>query len=107
MAITLLTDKVFVNDIGTVFRTTVKEDGVAADISAATTKTIIFQPPSGISVTQTAVLYTDGTDGIMQYVSVADDLNVGGTWKLQGYVALPTWQGHGDQVEFKVYDVLT
>lgn len=107
MAITLLTDKVFVQDIGTIFRTTVKEDGTAVDISTATTKQIIFQPPSGVAVAQTAVFFTDGSDGIMQYVTVADDLNIGGIWRLQGFVVLPTWQGHGDQVEFKVYDNLT
>lgn len=107
MAITFLTDKVFVDDIGTAFRTTVKEDGIAIDISTATIMQIIFQPPSGVSITQTAVFFTDGTDGVMQYVTVADDLNIGGDWKLQGYIVLPTWQGHGDQVEFKVYDNLT
>lgn len=107
MPITLLTDKVFVGDIGTIFRTTVKEDGTAVDISTATTKQIIFQPSSGVSVAQTAVFFTDGTDGIMQYVSIADDLSIGGIWKIQGYIVTPTWQGHGDIVEFKVYDILT
>ncbi len=107
MAITLLTDKVFVGDIGTAFRTTIKEDGEAVDISAATSMEIVFQPPSGISTRKTAVFFTDGSDGVMQYVTVADDLNIGGIWRLQGFVVLPTWQGHGDQVEFKVFDVLT
>ena len=108
MAITFLTDKVFVGDIGTAFRTTIKEDGSAIDISLASTMEIIFQPPSGVSVTQTATFFTDGTDGIMQYVTdSAGDLPIGGDWKLQGYIVLPAWQGHGDQVEFKVYDILT
>lgn len=107
MTVTFLTDKVFVGDIGTVFRTTVKEDDVAVDISTATIKQIIFQPPSGVAVTQTAVFFTDGSDGIMQYVSVANDLNIGGIWRLQGYIVSPAWQGHGEQVEFKVYDNLT
>lgn len=107
MAITFLADKVFVGDIGTAFRTTIKEDGTAIDISLATTKEIVFQPPSGVAITQTAVFFTDGTDGIMQYVTEAGDIDIAGNWKLQGYVVLPPWQGHGDQVEFKVYDILT
>lgn len=107
MAITFLTAKVFVNDIGTVFRTTFKEDGEAVNISTATIKQIAFEPPSGIAVDKTAVFFTDGSDGIIQYVTVADDLHTGGIWKLQGYIVSPAWQGHGDQVELKVYDNLT
>ena len=32
-AITILTDQVFVNDIGTVFRATIKEDEVVVEVS--------------------------------------------------------------------------
>lgn len=107
MAVTTLTDKVFVGDIGTSFRGTFKEDGTAVDVSSATSKTIIFEKPDGTKVTQTATFFTDGTDGIIQYSSVSGDLDIGGDWRLQGFIAMPSWTGHSDIVNFKVYDNLT
>lgn len=108
MAITVLTDKVFVNDIGTVFRATIKEDDVAVDVSSASvTKQFIFQPPDGVSFTRNAVFTTDGTDGMIEYVSVDGDLGIGGNWRIQAYLVLSAWTGHTDVVQFKVYDKLT
>lgn len=107
MAITTLTDKVFVGDVGTIFRATFKEDGSAIDISSATTKTISFEKPNGVMVTQTGVFFTDGTDGILQYTTVADDIDEGGMWRIQGFVDLGVWSGRSDIVNFKVYDNLT
>lgn len=107
MAVTTLTDKVFVNDIGTSFRGTFKEDGTVVDISSATTKNIIFEKPDGTKVTQTGSFFTDGTDGILEYLSVDGDLNIGGDWRLQGFANLGSWIGHSDIVNFKVYDNLT
>lgn len=107
-AITILTDQVFVNDIGTVFRATIKEDDVAVPIDSATiTKQFLFQPPSGISFIRPAVFTTDGTDGKMEYVTVDGDLSIGGDWKIQAYLVLSAWTGHSEIVQFKVYDKLT
>lgn len=108
MAITALTDKVFVNDIGTVFRATIKEDDTAVDVSSATvTKQFIFQPPDGVSFTRDVVFTTDGTDGQIEYATVDGDLSIGGEWKIQAYLVLSAWTGHSDIVEFKIYDKLT
>lgn len=107
MAITLLDDKVYINDIGTSFRATIKEDDVAVPINDATTKEFVFQPPDGISITKTASFYTDGSDGIIQYLTVDGDMNVSGLWKLQARIVTPTWNGRSDMVEFKVFDNLT
>lgn len=105
--VVLVEDKVFVGDIGTAFRGTFKEDGVAIDISSATTKEIIFEPPNGIKATQTATFFTDGTDGVLQYVSIANDIDRGGDWRLQGYIVMAGFTGYSDIVNFKVYDTLT
>lgn len=108
MAITVLTDKVFVGDIGTVFRATIKEDGTAVDVSSATvTKQFVFQPPDGVSFTRNATFTTDGTDGQIEYATIDGDMSVGGEWKLQAFIVLTAWTGHSDIIEFKVFDSLT
>ncbi len=107
MAVVTLTDKIFVSDIGTGFRGTFKEDGVVVDISTATTKTITFEKPDGITITRAGSFVTDGTDGVLEYVSVDGDLDIGGNWRLQAYADIGGWAGHSDIVNFKVYDNLT
>lgn len=107
MAVVTLTSKIFVGDVGTAFRGTFKENGVVVNISAATTKNMIFEKPDGTIVTKSAVFLTDGSDGILQYVSISGDLNIGGNWRLQGYVDLGSWAGHSDLVNFKIFDHLT
>lgn len=102
-----ITDKIFVGDVGTIFRGTFKEDGTAIDISTATTRQIIFEKPDGLKVTKTATFFSDGTDGILQYVSVANDINIGGDWRLQGYIVMTGFTGYSDIVDFKIYDTLT
>lgn len=75
------------NDIGTVFTLTITDDdGDAVDITGATTKSVIFLKPDGVSVTKTASFGSDGSDGIITYTTVANDLNVAGLWHVQAYV---------------------
>ncbi len=105
--VTLLTDKVFVGDIGTSFRATIKEDDTAVDISTATTKQLIFEKPDGTIITRTASFVTDGTDGVIEYLSIAGDLDIGGDWRIQAYIIMSGWTGRTDIVEFKIYDNLT
>ena len=77
------------NDIGTVFRLTLKDNGSAVDISSASaTKDIIFKKPSGLIVTQGASFTSDGTDGKIQYASVAGDLDEVGHWEMQASVVI-------------------
>jgi len=94
------------NDIGTAFRVTVQDGDTVVDVSGATIKQIIFQKPSGTTVTQTATFVTDGTDGQIQYVTVSGDLDEAGKWIMQGYVVLAAWQGHSDMYQFEVYENL-
>lgn len=107
MAVTLLDDKVFVGDVGTAFRATVKEDGAAINISAATTKNLLFEKPDGTIITRAGAFVTDGTDGLFQYLSVTNDLDIGGAWRIQGDLDMGSWVGKTDKVNFKVYDNLT
>lgn len=107
MAVVTLTDKIFVGDVGTGFRGTFKEDGSIVDISAASTKTITFEKPDGTTMVKAGSFVTDGTDGVLEYVSVDGDLDIGGDWRLQGYADIGSWAGHSDIVKFKVFDNLT
>lgn len=76
-----------VGDIGTTIKATiVDQDGTALDVSAATTLQLLFLKPNGVLETKTATLTGDGTDGVIQYVTIADDLDVPGVWKSQGYI---------------------
>jgi len=76
-----------VGDIGTTIKATiVDQDGNALDVSGASTLQLIFLKPNGVQESQTATMTNDGTDGIIEYVTIADDLDVPGVWKSQGYV---------------------
>lgn len=90
-------------NIGVAFRGTVKDqDENVMDISAATTKEIIFAKPGGTVVTKTASFYTDGTDGIIQYISQSGDLDVVGNWKQQAYVIQSGSAFYSDIISFQV-----
>jgi len=79
---------IYVGDVGTVFKIKVVDcsDNSAIDISASTLRQIIFKKPTGTFVTKTAVLSSGGVDGYMQYTVIAGDLDMSGSWEIQGYV---------------------
>lgn len=96
--------EIHVGDIGTIFRITIYDGGTTAlDVSTATSQEIIFLKPDGTTVTQTSSFYTDGTDGIIQYTTIANDLDAAGTWKLQAKVTLPGGTWSSCTQKFKVY----
>jgi hypothetical protein len=79
-----------VGDVGTIFEGTFYDGGVIVDISAATTKEILFRKPDGTVVTKTGTFSTDGTDGKLRYTTIAGDLDQAGDWRVQGYIVTPT-----------------
>lgn len=101
-----MADVLHVGDIGSIIRVTVTEAGVALDISSATTKQIKLMRPDGTSVTKTAVFTTDGTDGQLQYATMANDLNLSGLWWAQPYLVMPAWSGHAQPVQFEVDPII-
>ena len=98
------------NDIGTVILVTVKDcvsgTSTVLVLSSATSLEIIFKSPSGTSTTQTASLYTDGTDGKIFYTSVDGDFNVVGTWRIQTKIGIGGGTFRSDVGSFKVYENL-
>lgn len=99
-----MSENIHIGDVGTIFKIKiVDDDSVAIDISDATTKQIIFlKPGRRASVTQTATFTTDGTDGYIEYQTVADDLDKAGLWKIQGKVIGPTYTNSSETWPFLV-----
>lgn len=95
------------SDAGTTLRVTIEDDGTAVNIATATSKTIKLKKPGGTVLSKTAILSTDGTDGKMQYTTVAGDLDETGEWQIQGYAVIGSWTGHSDIGTFRVYDNLS
>lgn len=83
--------EIHVGAVGVILRATiVDQDGTAQSVAAATTKQIKLEKPDGTKAAKTAAFYTDGTDGIIQYTTIAGDLDGAGDWKAQTYVETPT-----------------
>lgn len=91
------------NDVGTAMEVTiVDQDSAVVNISSATVREIVFKKPDGTSVTKTGVVVTDGTDGKMQHITVAGDLDVAGTWRIQGFVTIGSGSWSSDVDSFVV-----
>lgn len=91
-------------NIGTAFRIEIKDqDDVVVDVSAATTIQIIFKKPGGDILTKTASFVTNGTDGMIQYVSQSGDLDTVGLWRHQGFVVQSGTEFWTDLAQFKVH----
>ena len=83
-------NEIHLNDVGTQFKLTISDAGTAVDVSpSGTTYTINFRKPDGTCLTKTATPFTDGTDGIISYITSSGDLDITGTWKLQALVDFP------------------
>jgi hypothetical protein len=99
--------EIHVNDIGTIFRVTLRDESGLVDLSTASTKQIIFRKPSGTILTKTASLTTDGTDGKLQYASVSGDLDAEGEWQLQARIAIGSGDWKSDIHRFTVHPNLS
>ena len=77
--------------------------GVAVDVSGATTLEFTFTPPTKPKKVKTAVLVNDGKDGKIKYVTVANDLNEIGIWKIQAHVVFSNGEWRSDILSFNVF----
>lgn len=94
-------------DAGTIFRLTITDtSGTAIDVSTADTKYIYFREPDGTKIQKTAEFYTDGKDGIIQYTTVAGDIDAVGTWMVQGYIETSLGKFWTEKDSFKVSSTL-
>jgi hypothetical protein len=84
---TCCNDTIHVNDVGTQFIVTIEDCNGPIDISAYTPLQLTFAKPDGTTSSKTATFYTDGTDGKIQYITLAGDIDMAGEWKIQGLVS--------------------
>lgn len=78
----------------------------ALNLTTASVKEITVQRPDKTTFTRTADFVTDGSDGLISIDTIAGDLTIEGTYYIQAYLELPSWQGHSDVGEFEVHDNL-
>ena len=98
-----MASEIHVNDVGTKFLATIKDDGVVVDISSASSITMKFRKPDDEVVSRTGTLDSDGTDGKVYYTTVFGDLDEAGHYKLQAVVNLPTGTYYTDIYSFRVH----
>ena len=101
--------KIHKGDIGTKFKVKIVDDdtGLPIDTSSATTKTIKFQLPDLSVVEKTADFSTNGNDGYIEYITIADDLSQAGRWKIQGFVIDSGFENSSEVSEFLVHKNLS
>jgi len=76
-------------------------------LQTATLKQIVLRKPDGTTkLTKTAVFTTDGSDGKIEYVTVAGDIDVAGMWEAEGYVETPEGGYPSSAFEFEAEDRL-
>ena len=95
---------IHIGDIGTILRLTVlRYDGnVESNLGSATVIRIKLRKPDATTLTKTASLSGDGSDGRMQYTTVSGDLDAEGTWQIQGYLELGGGKWHTSIANFNV-----
>lgn len=82
------------------------EDGVAVDLINSSIKTITIRRPDLTIVTKTATFTTNGSDGKIIFTTALSDLSMEGTYFIQAYLKLPTWDGYSTLEQFEVHDNL-
>jgi hypothetical protein len=75
-----------VNDSGAQYRLTIRNAQGTTDVSGVVTKLMTFHRPDGSTIQREAAFYTDGTDGVICYTTIAGDLNVSGAWRVLAHV---------------------
>lgn len=95
-------NEVFLNDVGTRFIVTLKEDDIVVPIDSATVKTLNFLKPDSGLVTKPASFTIDGVDGRIEYAVESGFLDELGTWKIQGYVEIASGNFSSSIGEFTV-----
>lgn len=113
MATRTIIPDIFVGDIGTHFVCEIvnlvnSEAEAPLDISGATEMKVIFILPDATEKEFDATMVNDGTDGLMEYVTVSHedgskDLNIDGNWEYYGWIKYPEGQRRTSSVKFRVY----
>lgn len=98
-----MASEIHMNDVGTRFLMTIKDDGDIVDISGAISIHVIFKKPDDSVIYRSGTLYTDGLDGKVYYDAIVGDLDMAGMYKLQAKVSLSTGIYYTDIHTFQVH----
>jgi len=92
-----------IGDTGTIIELELKNGSQIVDVSTATTQEIIFRKPDGATtLTKASSFTTDGTDGLIRYLSLAADFDIAGNWEMQGHIITPAGEWRTLIIKFKV-----
>jgi len=97
-----MSNEIHVGDTGTSIRITIKDDNEIVDISGASLLQVIFAKPDGTRNEVNGSLYTDGTDGIIEYILADGDIDQPGMYKIQAYVEISGGSYYSSIGSFKV-----
>ena len=90
-------------DKGWVGRLTLKQDGVAVDISSYTTRQFFLVDPTGsASAAKTATFDSDGTDGKLKYTILTSEIPTAGNWNVFARISKTDVELTTDPLEFRV-----
>lgn len=86
-------EDIIAGDYGQTIQLTVLDvdTNAAADLSGYTTsQLIILRDPDGNEASKTAAFTTDGSDGVVEYTLVEDDIDEEGNWRARVQVTSAT-----------------
>ena len=98
-----MSSEIHVNDIGTQFIITIKDGGSAVDISSSTDQKVYIKKPNTTTLEKDASFLTDGTDGKIEYIAVAGDLDSPGNYKIQAKIEMGGSVYYSSSATFKVH----
>lgn len=84
----------------------IDDDGDVVDISTASVKRFDFNKPDRTTMSKTASFYTDGTDGILTYITSTDEINQLGIWEIQAYLEIGSGVFRSTIVRFRVAEII-
>ncbi len=95
--------EIHVDDVGTVFRATVKDENDDPVNLIGSTVVFRFKLPDASILTKSATFVNDGSDGLVYYTIEEGDLSIHGRWEVQAFVDYGTVEWYSDVYKFKVY----
>jgi len=78
-----MASEIHVGDVGTKLIFTIQDGSNPVDLSGYSSIVLIFVKPDKTELSKAVQFETDGTDGVVYYVSQSGDFSVAGQYKLQ------------------------
>ena len=103
----LLPEEIFVGDIGTYVRMTLKDNDTIIDLSGTSTRQFIFaRGAGGLFLVVTATFVTDGVDGQIEYPFQTGEVNNPGIWSWQAKIVAGSGTWYSEVLRFRVHETL-